>query len=101
MKLARFSLTAEYTPGKFMVVADTLSRAPISCGEEAVEGINLEVEDFIGGIICNLPVLSNQLQHINGGAAKGLKSKTDYHAGIARVACNYWRAGWTSTVLAC
>ena len=64
MRLARFSLTAEYTSGKFMVVADTLSRAPISCGEEAVEGINLEVEDFIGGIICNLPVSRNQLQRI-------------------------------------
>ena len=64
MKLARFSLEAKYTPGKFMAVADALSRAPNNYVEEDVEKVNIEVEEFVGGIIGNLPVSSNQLQRI-------------------------------------
>ena len=67
MRLARFSLMAEYTPGKYMAVADALSRAPkvsSEAEEEEINSLNLEVNNCVGGIIENLPVSSNQLQRI-------------------------------------
>ena len=67
MRLARFSLMAEYTSGKYMAVADALSRAPkvsSEAEEEEINSLNLEVNNFIVEIVENLPVSSNQLQRI-------------------------------------
>ena len=70
MKLARFSLVAEYTPGKFMVVADALSRSPMGLCEQKEESLEEEVEGFVGGVVGSLPVSSNQLQRIKEEQAK-------------------------------
>ena len=65
MKLARFSLEAVYTPGKFMAVVDALSRAPDGNGDQWEVSLEAEVEGFVGGIVGNLPVTSNRLRRIN------------------------------------
>ena len=67
MRLARFSLLAEYTPEKCMAVADALSRspkAPSDAEEDSMSSLTLDIDSFVGGIIENLPVSSNQLQRI-------------------------------------
>ena len=70
MKLARFSLEAVYTPGKFMAVADAFSRAPDGNGDQWEVSLEAEVEGFVGGIVGNLPVTSNQLRRIKEEQAK-------------------------------
>ena len=52
MRLSRFSANAEYVPGKFMVVADNLSRVPISNGTDKIEeDLTPIVEAFLGNIM--------------------------------------------------
>ena len=70
MKLARFSLEADYAPGEFMEVADALSRAPDVSGDQMEVSLEAEVDGFVGGIVGNLPVTSNQLQRIKEEQAK-------------------------------
>ena len=101
MKLARFSLEAIYTPGKFMAVADALSRAPDGNGDQREVSLEAEVEGFVGGIVGNLPVISNQLQRIKEEQAKdkdlnlvisfvleGWPESAGNDAGL----CKYWAA---------
>ena len=70
MKLSRFSFEAEYVPGKFMVVADALSRAPMGRYENKEDGIEEEVEGFVGGVVGSLPVTDYQLHRIKEEQAK-------------------------------
>jgi len=46
MRLMRYNLTAEYVPGKQLVVADTLSRSPVKREEEDTCPANLEQDVF-------------------------------------------------------
>ena len=101
MKLARFSLEAVYTPGKFMAVVDALSRSPDGNGDQWEVSLEAEVEGFVGGIVGNLPVTSNQLWRIKEEQAKdkdlnlvisfvleGWPESAGNDAGL----CKYWAA---------
>ena len=45
MRLMRFNVKAKYVPGKDMLVADTLSRSPVSTTESSHEEIQAHVSD--------------------------------------------------------
>ena len=65
MRLSRFSAKAEYVPGKYMVVADNLSRAPLDHEEnEAEKDLLPQVEAYVGSLIQCLPATPNQLERI-------------------------------------
>ena len=65
MRLSRFSAKAEYVPGKYMVVADHLSRAPLEQKENASEKDLLQqVEAYVGSLIQCLPTTANKLERI-------------------------------------
>ena len=65
MRLARYSPDAVYVPGRFMVVADELSRNlnPQSKVDEVLVG---EVESYARGGVKSLPVTSKTLLEIKG-----------------------------------
>jgi len=52
MRLSRFSAKAEYVPGKYMVMADNLSRAPLDQEEnEAEKDILPQIDAYVGSLI--------------------------------------------------
>lgn len=67
MRLSRFSPRAEYVPGKFLVVADHLSRTPLKQEmdrvEEIAEIIN-SIEAYVGNMIQCMPATSSRVDGI-------------------------------------
>jgi transposase InsO family protein len=63
MRLARYTPTAEYVPGKYMVVADTLSRDVMPCGDVNDE-LSREVQEFAVHSIRSLPVSETRMEAI-------------------------------------
>lgn len=65
MRLMRYNYTVIYTPGKNLIVPDTLSRAPLKNStpkdDELMDG---EVNKFVHSVIKNLPVKDNFLKEI-------------------------------------
>lgn len=49
MRLVRFKLTAEYAPGKTLLVADTLSRSLLACKDKDLN-IQSDVECYIAAV---------------------------------------------------
>nr|XP_023665577.1 uncharacterized protein K02A2.6-like [Paramormyrops kingsleyae] len=61
MRLMRFNAKAEYMPGKSMVVADALSRSPLSTTEDFMSA---DVSAHVNAIIKGLPVSQRKLTEI-------------------------------------
>ena len=57
LRLARYQYVAKHIPGKLLVIADTLSRAPLS---EAMEQEDLQAE-VSTNVISHLPATQKQL----------------------------------------
>ena len=53
-----------------MAVVDALSQSPGVISDQMEVSLETEVEGFVGGIVGNLPVTSNQLQRIKEEQAK-------------------------------
>ena len=60
LRLARYQYVAKHIPGKLLVIADTLSRAPLSVSMEQ-EDLQAEVSTFIDNVISHLPATEKQL----------------------------------------
>ena len=56
MRLLRFSYDVEYTPGKNIVIADTLSRAPGNVPAQQDLEMEKETNQFINSLVESLPV---------------------------------------------
>ena len=71
MRLSRFSPRAEYVPGKFLVVADNLSRAPTKRVEGDVErpgdDIISAVEAHVGSLVQCVPATPSKIDQIKCG----------------------------------
>ena len=63
MRLLRFNLTATYTPGKDLVVADTLSRNPLHTSEVHSE-LQDEVEEYLQAAASRWPASDAKLEQI-------------------------------------
>ena len=56
LRLMRFSFTIVHVPGKELNTADTLSRSPVSEGEDSrEEAFRHEVKAYVNSVVKNLP----------------------------------------------
>lgn len=62
MRLMRFKITAQHTPGKEMVIADTLSRCPAV--ETQPSNLQSVVEEYVGEIVSSWPASDAKLNQI-------------------------------------
>ena len=64
MRLMRFSYTISYVPGKQLVIADALSRAPLSSSTPSDDDFQAEVEMFVNAVIQSVPATEQRLKEI-------------------------------------
>ena len=64
MQLARYQYTAKHVPGKFLVIANTLLRAPVpqSSEDECASELQHEVKAFVDSVTLNLPAKEPHLK---------------------------------------
>lgn len=62
MRLMRFNVTAIHVPGKQLIVADRLSRSPLSHGAEP--DMEQDVEAYVRAVVTNKPISSERLDEI-------------------------------------
>ena len=90
LRLQKYSFVLEYSPGRTMKVADTLSRAYTSAGESQSEIDEAEMLHYVHSVIQTLPISDAMLQRLQSETArdttlqklkeytiKGWPSKTD------------------------
>ncbi|MCY3930012.1 MAG: RNase H-like domain-containing protein, partial [Acidobacteria bacterium] len=65
MRLMRYRFTISHVPGKSLVIADTLSRAPLSDMTLADHDFNAEVEAYVNTVRQTLPASEKQLMNIH------------------------------------
>ena len=58
----RFSYTISYVPGKKLVVADALSRAPVSSSTHTDDEFQAEVEMFANTVVQSVPATEKRLR---------------------------------------
>lgn len=63
MRLMRYKYTVIYTPGKNLVIPDTLSRGPIE-SKNLNDELQVEIDTFVRAVIKNLPIKSYFLKLI-------------------------------------
>lgn len=88
MRLMRFKPVAEYAPGKTLVVADTLSRSPLSHTENERD-THSDVECYIAAVIGNMPATTQRMDSIRAATAADEKLQT-----VVR----HIRSGWPEHV---
>ena len=60
----RFDFTISHVPGKSLLVADTLSRAPSTVATDSDILLQLETAAYVNTVISNLPATERQLERI-------------------------------------
>ena len=60
----RYNFTISHVPGKDLIIADTLSRAPITAACESDQLLQKEAECFVDVVVESFPVMERQLQRI-------------------------------------
>lgn len=93
MRLARYSPSAEYVPGKYMVIADTLSR-DVHNNNNSVSDLELshEIEEFTIQYINSLPASETKLRAI---------VTEQNNDNLISVVKNYIKDGWPHAVDKC
>ena len=64
LRMMRFNFTISHVPGKQLIIADTLSRAPVSMPKESDIGLTEEANAFIQAIVKSLPISERRLEEI-------------------------------------
>ena len=65
MRLLRFKYTISHVPGKSLVVADTLSRAPVTKHiSEHDNRQNEEIELYVNSVLSEVPASDKRLEEI-------------------------------------
>ena len=85
MRLMRYNLTAEYVPGKTLVVADALSRAPLINSENCPADLEKDVFAHVDSVRMSWSVTDRKLEE--------LRKATDSDIQLNKVLC-YVRLGW-------
>ena len=62
--MVKFTFTISHVPGKQLVIADTLSRAPASLPTEADQDFLLEANIFVKRIVEKLPISKDRMDKI-------------------------------------
>jgi len=62
LRLQKYDIKVRYVPGKFLYIADTLSRA---CGESHIPNdMHQDMEYFIHSVVSNLPISGDKLKEL-------------------------------------
>ena len=69
LRLQKYNFLLEYSPGKTMKVADTLSRAYTSDGQSKVEIAEPDMTHYVHSVIHNLPISDSMLQRLQSETA--------------------------------
>ena len=85
MRLLRFTYTISHIPGKELIVADALSRAPVSNPTAADTQFNTDVEAYVNSVLDSFPATEKQLKRIQN-AQKG--------DAVCTQLCKYCEEGW-------
>ena len=64
LRMMRFDFSIKHVPGKDLVIADTLSRAPTTEPTNSDEILQQEVNAFVNSLIRNLPATEQRLEEI-------------------------------------
>ena len=64
MRLMRFLFTISYVPGKHLITADALSRAPITSFPESEEELHKSVDMYVCAILSTLPATDNRIKQL-------------------------------------
>ena len=64
MRLMRYHFTISHVPGKSLIIADALSRAPLPDMDPQAQDFNAEVEAYLNIVQQNLPASETQLVNI-------------------------------------
>uniref|UniRef100_A0A1A8EMF6 Gypsy retrotransposon integrase-like protein 1 n=1 Tax=Nothobranchius korthausae TaxID=1143690 RepID=A0A1A8EMF6_9TELE len=64
MRLLRFQVVAEHVPGKQMVIADALSRNPLSNSDGGIDSTDKEVQVYLQSILSNVPASPKRVEEI-------------------------------------
>ena len=64
MRLMRYHFTISHVPGKSLIIADALSRAPLPDVDFQAQDFNAEVEVYLNIVKQNLPASETQLVNI-------------------------------------
>ena len=70
MRLMRFTYTISHVPGKDLVTADALSRAPVTESNQDDDRLRDEVQVFVNFVIQNLPATDSRIQQIKKAQEK-------------------------------
>ena len=82
MRMHRYNATAEYAPGKTMVISDVLSRSPWPCVETPCDK---EVKVYVGMVEENLPMTDHRKEELR---------RATHEDDVLRAAFVYTLAGW-------
>ena len=82
MRMMRFLFSINHVPGKCLIVADTLSRAPLS---EEKSDLQDEADAFVKYVIQSIPVTESRLDEIR------LQQRQD---NVCQLLVKYCRLGW-------
>ena len=85
IRLMRFTFSISHTPGKDLITADALSRAPCSEPSSDDERLQADVSAYVDSIVHNLPATSNRLEQI--------RSAYTNHT-VCSTLQKYCKAGW-------
>ena len=89
MRLMRFKYTISHVPGKLLVTADMLSRAPADLGTTEDEKLTQETDIYVNMVINNLPATDKRLVEI--------KEAQDSDMTCSKVK-QYGKEGWPTKV---
>ena len=64
MRLMRYQFTICHIPGKDLVIADTLSRAPVCDSDHCSSLLEQEVDAYVRLVIGSLPATEKRLEDI-------------------------------------
>ena len=85
MRLMRFNFTIAHVPGKSLITADALSRAPAKERSQQDDQFQQEVQSFLSLIVANIPAMDNRLEEIR------LKQEEDE---TCKAIVKYCQDGW-------
>lgn len=84
MRLMRFNPTAEYAPGKTLVIADTLSRSPCE-DTQSDNDAHTDVECYVASVIEGIPATKRKMDSI--------RATTEADEGM-QILSRYIQSGW-------
>ena len=91
LHLQKYNIKVRYVPGKFLYIADTLSRA---CGESHIpndDDMHQDMKYFIHSVVSNLPISDVKLKELRDLIAMTLLCRCYTHTP--------WRVGLTINVI--